>query len=44
MTARTTSVPFVPRPSHPAGPRVAPFTMDCRWIDGDPSVLLAAVA
>ena len=34
---------FHVRPT-PAGPRVARFTMDCRWLDGDPSVLLAAVA
>ena len=27
-----------------AGPRVERFTMECRWLDGDPSVLLAAVA
>jgi hypothetical protein len=26
------------------GPRVARFVMDCRWMEGDPSVLLAAVA
>ena len=26
------------------GPRVARFTMDNRWLDGDPSVLMAAVA
>jgi hypothetical protein len=26
------------------GPRVARFTMDCRWMDGDPMVLLAAVS
>jgi hypothetical protein len=26
------------------GPRVARFTMDCRWMQGDPSVLLAAIA
>ena len=34
---------FQVRPT-PAGPRVARFTTDCRWLDGDPSVLLAAVA
>jgi hypothetical protein len=28
----------------PDGPRVARFVMDCRWMEGDPSVLLAAVA
>jgi hypothetical protein len=28
----------------PEGLRVARFTMDWRWIDGDPSVLLAAVS
>ncbi len=28
----------------PEGPRVARFTMDNRWIDGDPFVLLAAVS
>ncbi|SEQ27537.1 nuclear transport factor 2 family protein [Microlunatus flavus] len=26
------------------GPRVERFVMDCRWMEGDPSVLLAAVA
>lgn len=26
------------------GPRVARFTMDCRWMEGDPSVLLAAIS
>jgi hypothetical protein len=30
--------------STPDGPRVARFVMDCRWMEGDPSVLLAAVA
>lgn len=30
-------------PSH-TGPRVAHFEMDCVWFEGDPSVLLAAVA
>lgn len=28
----------------PEGPRVARFTMDCRWMEGDPTVLLAAVS
>lgn len=28
----------------PDGPRVSRFVMDCRWMEGDPSVLLAAVA
>lgn len=28
----------------PDGPRVARFVMDCRWMEGDPSVLLAAVS
>ena len=28
----------------PQGPTVARFTMDCRWLDGDPSVLVAAIA
>ena len=28
----------------PDGPRVAQFVMDCRWMEGDPSVLLAAIA
>ena len=28
----------------PAGPRVARFTMDCRWMEGDPTVLLAAIS
>jgi hypothetical protein len=27
----------------PDGPRVARFTMDCRWMEGDATVLLAAV-
>ena len=27
-----------------AGPRVEGFTMDCRWLEGDPTVLLAAVS
>jgi hypothetical protein len=30
--------------STPDGPRVARFEMDCLWMDGDPSVLLAAVS
>lgn len=25
------------------GPRVARFTMDCRWMEGDPTVLVAAL-
>jgi hypothetical protein len=28
----------------PDGPRVARFTMDCRWMEGDATVLLAAVS
>ncbi|WP_420369453.1 nuclear transport factor 2 family protein [Curtobacterium sp. L1-20] len=28
----------------PDGPRVARFTMDCRWMEGDPTVLLAAIS
>jgi len=28
----------------PSGPRVARFTMDCRWMEGDPTVLLAAIS
>jgi hypothetical protein len=28
----------------PEGPRVARFTMDCRWMEGDPTVLLAAIS
>jgi hypothetical protein len=28
----------------PDGPRVTRFTMDCRWIEGDATVLLAAVS
>ena len=28
----------------PDGPRVSRFVMDCRWMEGDPSVLLAAVS
>jgi hypothetical protein len=28
----------------PDGPRVSRFVMDCRWMEGDPSVLLAAIA
>jgi SnoaL-like domain len=30
--------------STPVGPRVARFTMDSRWLDGDPTVLLAAIS
>ena len=33
---------FDVRPT-PEGPRVARFTMDCRWLDGDPTVLVAAI-
>lgn len=28
----------------PAGPRVARSTVDNRWLEGDPSVLVAAIA
>lgn len=28
----------------PDGPRVARFVMDCRWMEGDPTVLLAAIS
>jgi hypothetical protein len=34
---------FDVRPT-PEGPRVARFTMDTRWLEGDPTVLLAAIS
>jgi hypothetical protein len=49
MTDRTTPVPVLTgRAEHVRrtsdGLRVKPFVMDNRWVDGDPSVLLAAVS